>query len=76
MFETGLKWRYSQAPNPNKPGKTHKGPPGCPLNTLQEPAGSKALHEIVEEYAADQNAFVTDFIPTMEKMLANGYDAE
>ena len=46
----------------------------CELNKLQEPEGSTPLHEIVEEYANDQDAFVRDFIPVFEKMLANGYE--
>ena len=27
----------------------------------------------MEEYADDQQAFVRDFIPAMEKMVSNGY---
>ena len=35
--------------------------------------GSKPLHQIVEEYAHDLNVWIADFIPTMEKMMSNGY---
>ena len=50
--------------------------PQCGLNTLEYPLGSKPLHEIIEEYADNQTKWVNDFIPTYEKMLANGYEAE
>ena len=46
--------------------------PKCPKN-VQEVGGSPAMHAIFEEYAADQNKWVEDFIPTYEKMLENGY---
>lgn len=32
------------------------------------------MYEIVEEFADDQAAWVDAFIPTMEKMMWNGYD--
>ena len=62
---------------------TPKGCPGgfgrfadaqCDVNKLEEPLGTKPLHQIVEEYAKDQHAWMTDFVPTMEKMMSNGYD--
>lgn len=31
------------------------------------------LHQVFEEYADDQQKWVTDFVPTFEKMLSNGY---
>ena len=49
--------------------------PECPLQTLAVPEGSTPLHEIVEEYADDQDAFIRDFIPALEKMLSNGYES-
>jgi len=33
----------------------------------------KMMYEIVEQYADDQNIWIDDFIPSLEKMLANGY---
>ena len=45
----------------------------CGVNMYEEPAGSKPLYQVVEEYADDQNAWIEDFIPTMEKMMSNGY---
>ena len=47
--------------------------PLCELNTVQEPAGSTPLHQIFEEFASSQNAFMEAFVPALEKMLANGY---
>merc|ERR1719379_2806371 len=43
----------------------------CPKQKLA-PEGT-ALSEIFEEYADDQAAWVDDFVPALEKMLANGY---
>ena len=48
--------------------------PNCDVNKIEEPAGTKPLHQIVEEYAKDQNAWIADFIPTLEKMMSNGYE--
>ena len=47
--------------------------PQCDLNKIEEPLGAKPSHEIVEEYAKDQNAWIADFIHAMEKMMSNGY---
>ena len=60
-------------PDPNNPWHWKKADPDCPLNTMQIPKGSTPLHQIFEEYAADQQKWVNDFIPTLEKMLSNGY---
>ena len=51
-----------------------KADPQCGMNKLEYPEGSTPLHEIFEEYAADQNKFVEDFIGAFEKMLSNGYE--
>merc|ERR1712014_80937 len=32
----------------------------------------KMMYQIVEQYASDQNAWINDFIGSLEKMLANG----
>ena len=66
-----------------EPGPTHstwseipqgnKAQPECPKQRLAEPLGSTPLYEIMEEYAEDQTAWINDFIPTMEKMILNGY---
>ena len=46
--------------------------PLCELNDFRDD-GDKPLHKIFEDYANDQNRWVKDFMPTLEKMLANGY---
>lgn len=51
------------------------GEPQCGKQMLQEPAGSTPLYQVMEEYAADQTAWINDYIPTMEKMMRNGYDS-
>ena len=52
------------------------GEPRCEKQRLEEPAGSgEPLHTIFEEYADDQSAWMRDYVPAMEKMLANGYDS-
>ena len=47
--------------------------PECAKQRHAEPAGSTPLYQIMEEYADDQTVWINDFIPTMEKMLRNGY---
>ena len=34
------------------------------------------LYQIVDEFADDQKAWMEDFVPSIEKMLENGYDSE
>ena len=46
----------------------------CPVNKLEEPHGTTPLYQMVEEYAHDQNRWMEDFVPTMEKMMSNGYN--
>ena len=49
--------------------------PQCPLNDMSYPEGSNdPLHAVFEEYAEDQAKWIDEFIPTYEKMLANGYN--
>merc|ERR1719450_424633 len=51
------------------------GEPRCEKQRLEEPAGSgEPLYTIFEEYADDQSAWMRDYVPAMEKMLANGYE--
>lgn len=51
-----------------------KGEVGCKKQSLQMPSGSKSLSEIVQEFADDQSAWLKEFVPAYEQMLANGYD--
>merc|ERR1712156_350936 len=51
------------------------GEPRCEKQRLEEPPGSgEPLHTIFEEYADDQAVWMRDYVPAMEKMLANGYE--
>eukprot|EP00927_Polykrikos_kofoidii_P074379 TRINITY_DN70365_c0_g1_i1.p1 TRINITY_DN70365_c0_g1~~TRINITY_DN70365_c0_g1_i1.p1 ORF type:complete len:716 (+),score=97.82 TRINITY_DN70365_c0_g1_i1:89-2236(+) len=52
-----------------------KGEPGCGKQMLESPIGSTPLFEIMEEYADHQDNWIRDFVPALEKMLANGYTA-
>jgi len=55
--------------------QNEKAEPKCPFAMIQEPANATPTSQVVEEYADNNAAFVRDFFPTLEKMLANGYDA-
>ena len=67
-------WKSNKNTWSQKPG-VGRYDPECPLQTLAVPEGSTPLHQIVEEYAEDQDAWIRDFIPALEKMLANGYNS-
>ena len=61
------------------PGLTEPEPkrfrfPECGVNKIEEPPGSTPLYQIVEKYATDQDAWLQDFVPALEKMLSNGYN--
>ena len=45
---------------------SYAGPIDCPLQTYA-PEG-EPLHSIVEEFADDQNAWLRDFLPVLEKI--------
>ena len=49
-----------------------KDQPECPLNKLRV-GGSRPLNKNFELFASDQDKWVEVFIPTFEKMMANGY---
>ena len=61
---------------PKNPGSSArmKADPQCGFNKIEEPAGSTPLHQVFEEYAKDQDAWIGEFVPTLEKMLSNGYN--
>jgi len=51
-----------------------KAEPKCGLNKMPgKGPGTMAMHEIVEEYADNQDKWLADFIPALEKVLSNGY---
>ena len=41
----------------------------CPLNTRRMPESDKPVSEIIQDYAADQALWLTDFIGAFEKMM-------
>ena len=45
---------------------------GCPLNDALDVSGLK-MHEIVERFANDNQAWIEEFVPAFEKMQENGY---
>ena len=47
-------------------------PHGCPLNDALDIEGSK-MHEIVEEFANDEQVWIDEFVAVFEKMQENGY---
>ena len=63
-------------PNPNTAWHWKKADPDCPFNTMSIPDGSTPLNQIFEEYAADQQKWINDYVPTFEKMINNGYTSE
>ena len=67
---------YQENPDPYNNLHWKKADPDCPFNKMSIPDGSTPLHEIFEEYAADQQKWVNDFVPALEKMLSNGYNDE
>merc|ERR1712048_796023 len=46
---------------------------GCGLQQHAEPCGATPLYQIVEEFAEDKEKWLEVFVPTLEKMLRNGY---
>lgn len=56
--------------------KSH-APRGCQKQQLESKGDRepKMMYKIVEEYADDQNIWINDFIPSLEKMPANGADS-
>ena len=47
-------------------------PHGCPLNDMLDISGLK-MHEIVQLFANDEQAWIDEFVPAFEKMQENGY---
>ena len=62
-------WRSRVAP---KGEELPQVVPQCPLETYA-PEGEK-LHEIVEDYATNQQKWFDDFVNVLHKMSANGYE--
>jgi hypothetical protein len=49
--------------------KGYAGPMDCPLQTYA-PEG-EPLHTVVEEYADEQDVWMRDFLPAVQKMVEN-----
>merc|ERR1712107_503465 len=62
-FDEAKKW------SDDTTSKGYAGPIDCPLQTYA-PEG-EPLHSIVEEFADDQNAWLRDFLPALQKMVEN-----
>ena len=46
----------------------------CPLNDRRMPEDDKAVSEIMEDYATNQDLWLGDFISAFERMTRNGYE--
>merc|ERR1712025_85771 len=56
------------------PGEWGTAEPECEKQMIEYPLGSgEPLYSIFDEFAANQQNFVRDFVIAMEKMTANGY---
>ena len=73
---------WSVKPTVDNPSTTDNGPaldvwvkdePDCPLNN-DRVGGSRPLRRNFEIFARNQNRWIQAFIPTFEKMMANGYE--
>ena len=78
-FNTSYTFTWSTSPkrtdpNPTDPRHWARADPDCPPNKTELPEGSTPLHLIFEEYAQDQDKWISDFIPAYEKMISNGYE--
>jgi len=63
--------------HPSEDGDDEWTQRGCPADCDKQdyvyPGDENTLADYVERYADDQAAWINDFIPTMEKMIENGY---
>merc|ERR1719316_309227 len=48
-------------------------PMDCPRNDYTYPGDAQSLADHFERFAEDQNGWIAEFFPALEKMLANGY---
>ena len=72
-LKDGVKWvRPFDSPEGPKLGQFVRSEPLCGMNRMDDGFGNE-LHTVFEEYAKDQDAWLKDFFPAYEQMLANGY---
>merc|ERR1719232_154989 len=70
-----LAWNDANAARVTKNEWTDQGcPANCGRNDYHYPGDDLTLADHVERYADDQDAWIRDFIPAMEKMISNGYE--
>jgi len=48
----------------------------CPKQTYKYPTDSMTLSQHVELYADNQAQWIEDYLPAMERMISNGYEAD
>ena len=51
-------------------------PHNCPLNDAMDDDSGLKMHEIVEAFAKDNQAWVDEFVPVFQKMQENGYASD
>ena len=51
------------------------GEAGCPKQMLKDKQSGKALYELVEQFASDQETWISAYTEAFIKMQANGYAA-
>jgi len=72
--DPSLSWNDIELERVTKNEWTDRGcPVDCPRQDYKYPGDSLSLADHVERYADDQDAWIQEFIPVMEKMIANGY---
>ena len=74
-FNISYNLMWTTLPKQNNPNQRYKSDPQCGPNTLEYPSGSTPLYKIFEDYAANQQNWLNDFVPSLEKMLSNGYNS-
>ena len=75
FVDPSMAWNDTNLERETKNEWTDNGCPAeCPVNDYQYPGDQLTLAEHVYRYADDQDAWIRDFIPAMEKMISNGYE--
>lgn len=70
-----LSWDDPNAVRVTKNEWTDEGcPANCDRNDYQYPGDTLTLSDHVDRYADDQDLWIREFIPVMEKMINNGYE--
>mmetsp|Transcript_72286 Transcript_72286/g.156956 ORF Transcript_72286/g.156956 Transcript_72286/m.156956 type:complete len:575 (+) Transcript_72286:62-1786(+) len=67
------KWTAHNIMNGRKGLDFYKAEPRCNKQKLGDGKGTLKMYQLVERYSENQEAWMDDFIPALQKMLANGY---